>query len=300
MKKLRWISVLLLLPLFLSFVPWCVPARAQERPEAATLLWQLVNEARADPLAALAAAGIDEAAARAALGADAGLLDTGLPPLAWDGKLGLAAAGHNREMVERMYYSSAGLDGSTPFERITAFGYEAAAADELLGAMAFDVFLEPADAAVMIFTGWLRDEFDPARTAPRHILNPAWTEVAVDFRDAVIDLDDGLPMNLYVVVADFATPVTPRAFMIGTVYVDADGGGGWTIGEGLAGVGIAFRIDGYSGEGDTVSGCNGVWQYPLVAGTWTIRVTDGQGSAAVYRLTQGYPPQNRRLNLRLR
>lgn len=290
---------MLLVPLLLCAV-LCVPVRAQERPEAAVLLWRLVNAARANPAAALAAAGIEEAVARAALGADAGLLDTGLPPLAWNGNLGLAAGGHNREMVERIYYSTAGLDGSTPYERVAAAGYQAAAADELLGAIAFDAYMEPGDAAALIFSGWLRDEVDPARTAPRHILNPEWSEVAYDFRDAVIDLGPGLPTNLYVVVADFAHPETPRAFIMGTVYADADGDGVWGPGEGFAGAALNFRIDGFAGEGHAVSGLSGVWQYPLVAGTWTIRLTDGQGSAAVYRLTQNQPVQNRLQDLRLK
>ena len=45
------------------------------------------------------------------------------PPLAWDGRLFGAAAGHARDMATRNYFSHTGLDGRAVAQRVSAEGY---------------------------------------------------------------------------------------------------------------------------------------------------------------------------------
>jgi len=294
MKK---ISVILLMFCFIL-----LPAAAfcREQFNASVYFWQLVNQARSHPLETVRLLGIDESAARLALGDDAGLLDTGLPPLAWDNILSNVATGHNREMVNRLYYSSTAPDGSLPADRIAAAGYQASQTGELLGAMAFSAFMEPEEAVQLIFAGWVRDELDPSRSASRHIFSRDCSEVGFSFVGAVIKIDNA-PSNMYVVVADFARPVVPRAFLLGTVYADADGNNCWTSGESQPGISFNWRVDGWPDEYSYVSGTRGVYQLPLVDGGYTIDLTDGQDGGAVYRLNAiGPVVGNRLVDLQLR
>ncbi|MEA2107980.1 MAG: CAP domain-containing protein [Pseudomonadota bacterium] len=294
MKKLTLIILFMLL-----FIVPPVFAGGREYADTSIYLWQLINEARARPLATIQSLGIDEEAARRALGADAALLDGGLPPLAWDNHLAMAATGHSLDMVEKLYYSSTGPDGSLPEDRVAAAGYRGAAVGEPLGAMAFSAFIEPEEAARLVFASWVRDELDPGRTAKRYLFSREMSEVG--FVGAVLSLGEGIPTNVYVAVADFAAPLVPRFFIMGTVYEDIDGNGRLSAGESRSGVSFSCRVDGYPGVYDGKSGIAGVYQLPLVDGDYIIRLADEQGGATVvYRRNALGVEENCLLDLRLR
>lgn len=280
----RIIPLLLVLVLLL----FSVAAFGGERVDASLYLWRLVNEARVYPLRVLETQGIDEALARQALGVDAGLLDTGLPPLAWNGMLARAAGGHNQEMVASPYYSSIGLNGSSPAERVAACGYEALQADELLGAMAFAVYLEPAEAARLIFASWLRDELTPGQVVQRHIFNRGFTEVGFSFKDAVLDLGRDMPPNVYAVVADFARPRQPQVYLLGNIFADADGDGRFSPAEGRTGFALLAWL---AGSPDAVArfttGLGGVYQLRIPAVPFGLALVDEQGSVLARRSFAG-------------
>jgi len=192
--------------------------------KAALYLWRFINEARANPKEIIYKLGIDETAARAALGEDQWILDQGLPPLAWNGSLAQAATGHCTDMIENLYYSSTGLDGSHVADRIAATGYMAASSGETLGLTAFVGFMKPLKAAQIMFDNWVQDELDPARGGVgKRIFNPGFTEMGAVFKGVVLDLGDDIPPNIYVVAADFAQPLEQRAYILGSVYMDANG-----------------------------------------------------------------------------
>lgn len=259
-----------------------------ERVDTSLYLWRLVNDARIHPLRVLDAQGIDEALARQALGADADLLDTGLPPLAWNDDLARAAGGHNQEMVATPYYSSIGLDGSSPAERMAACGYEALQADELLGAMAFAVYLEPAEAARLIFASWLRDELTPGQVVRRHIFNRDFTEVGYSFKDIVLDLGGDIPPNIYVVVADFARPRQPRAYLLGNIFADADGDGRFSPAEGRTGFALLAWLAGNpNAVARFATGLGGVYQLRIPAVPFGLALVDEQGSVLARRFFAG-------------
>jgi len=260
-----------------------LPAAAfgDERAEASAYLWRLVNQARVHPLQTIQDQGIDEEAAREALGDDAWILDQGLPPLAWNDSLFQAASGHNQDMVAQLYYGSTGLDGSSVADRIAARDYEAQASDELLGAMAFSGFMEPLEAAKLTFVSWLMDELNPAYGGARRIFSREFTEMGISFNAAVLDLGPDVPHNVYVVVADFAMPLVPRVYLIGNIYEDVNGDGQWELGEGKEGVEVLVR-DVARGESQRwTSGFLGAYQIAVADFYFTITVLDSQGQPAL-------------------
>ena len=271
MKKILAILILLLIGL--------PPAAVfgDEQPEASMYLWRMINEARVYPLRTIESLGIDEEAARQALGDDAWILEQGLPPLAWNDSLFQVAADHNQDMVAQLYYSSTGLDGSTVADRVAAREYEAEVADELLGVMAFDAVIAPLEAARLLFENWLADELNPANTAARRIFSHDFTEVGLSFNAAVLDLGEDLPHNVYVAVTDFARPRVPVVYLIGNVYQDDNGNGCWESGEGQSGIGLALR-DVIRDEVDIfVSGILGAYQFAVSGIVFTVNVVDDQG-----------------------
>jgi uncharacterized protein YkwD len=204
-------------------------------------LLEMINKARNDPYQALEMAGVDEASAFEALGDYAWVLDQGLPPLAWNEKLHEAALGHNRDMIERLYFDILSPEGEGPSERVASTGYEALYVGETLGALVFEHFVDPIKIACLIYENMVRDELNPASTVQKNIFNPEVTEVGIGFERVVFDLDDGDRLIAYVVVADFARPVEPRAFLVGNVYYDRDGDGSFDPLEGIAGLKISLK-----------------------------------------------------------
>jgi len=257
--------------------------------DASRYLWRLVNEARVHPLRVIHAQGIDEDLARQALGDEASLLDTGLPPLAWNHTLALAAGGHNQEMVTRFYYSSIGLDGSLPPARVAAFGYQGCQVGELLGGMAFSVFMAPEEAARLIFAGWLQDELDPLIAGERHIFNRDFTEVGFSFKAAVLPSGEKFPPNVYVVVADFARPLRPRAYLLGHAFRDADGDGCFSPAEAVVGLNLwAWLPGGRDAAVHVATGPDGSYQLQVPWETpFNLALVDEWGSIVALRSFTG-------------
>jgi hypothetical protein len=222
---------------------WVVSAARAEAPQGVSLyVWRLVNQARVQPLETILKAGIDEGAARAALGEDQWILDEGIPPVAWNRKLYQAALDHLHDMVHNLFYSHDSSDGRSFSERIAAAGYDASLDSEALGALAFPGFVEELEAARLIFQSWLRDELDPrARMQQRNIFNPDLTEVGVALAGTRLRLGEDLPRNVYVAVADYARPWLVRAFLLGNVMSDSEGSPSFTPEQGVAGAEVALR-----------------------------------------------------------
>ena len=226
-------------------------------------LWRLINEARERPLASIAAAGIEEEAAREAMGEWEWVLDEGLPPLAWNNDLFASASGHGLDMVENVYYACESPDGTTPGDRIAAAGYQALETGESLGILGFFNYIEPMDAAALIFGKMLADELDPQSPLPKNILNPYLTEVGISFETALIDLGAALPLNVYLVTADFGRPVRARAFLIGNLYYDPEGTKVWAPDRAAAGMDVALWVLAEKREIKGISGTFGEYQFSL-------------------------------------
>ena len=205
---------------------FCFPAVAEEPGERQELLrrqaylfWQRINEARRDPRAVLERLAIPEEQAREVLGEDSWLLDTGLRPLAWDGSLSAAAAAHGRDMVTRLYYSHLSPEGLGPRERMHAQGYLAIHAEETLGMLTFVNPVSLEESLDVMVDYMLRDELTGTPGVARNIFSPRLTEMGLSFFAESVEELAGQPY-LYLVVADFAAPISPRGFIIGRVDAD--------------------------------------------------------------------------------
>jgi hypothetical protein len=258
-------------------------AAADDQLDASFYLMRLVNQARIQPMAMLKRIGIDPQKAREALGADAWVLDTGLPPLAWNPSLYQSATGHMNDMLQHAYYAYDSLDGRQVSDRIAATGYQATETGESLGAIAFAGYVDPMQAAAMVFFNMVSDEMTPGFGAQRNIFSPRIREMGIGFLATHLDLGPGLPQNVYIVVADFAQPVNPVAQLIGNVYWDANHDGLISPNEVRAGVAV-FLVDLLSKAETQVDIMPfGTYQVALPWGFWVIEARNAAGQVLASR-----------------
>lgn len=195
------------------------PAMASPRADLSLqgyLLWQRLNEARANPRATIARLGIPEATVRAALGADAWLLDQGLPPLVWNEQIRGAADGHGRDMLSRVYYSYVSPEGRTLAHRLSMAGYSPLVEKETLGALVFSNPMALDAAVTILCDNMLRDELSGTPGVARNIFSPEFSEVGLALLAESVPLLAGQPY-VYLLVADFSRPTEERRFAVGRI-----------------------------------------------------------------------------------
>ncbi len=246
--------------------------------EASVQLWRMINDARIHPVKTIDSFGIDEAAARDALGKDAGDVEQGIAPIAWNNSLAVAACNHNDDMISNLYYSSIGPDGTTISDRIFSAGYNADKTGELLGIVAFSGYMTPLEAANIIFKNWVKTELDPGIAGEKRIFNPEFREMGISIKAAVVDLGEDNPSNIYVAVADFATPFEHYSFLFGNVYRDANSDGLMEPGEGVSGVTVIVK-NYLTGAGQGLApDATGIYHALLPYGFFTVDVLDAAGN----------------------
>jgi len=169
-------------------------------------LFDLINEARRDPLQMAVSMGFDTEQLVKDLPHLEEILTRGLPPLEFDRKLYEAARGHAKDMLASGYYSHDSPDGRSYDDRIRETGYAPSSTGESLGFLAFNNFLEPGYAVQVIFEKMYKEELDPAGTGVRNILNPDLRQVGIAVDSGIFETS-GAALNAYMAVADFAYPL---------------------------------------------------------------------------------------------
>jgi len=169
-------------------------------------LLELINEARKDPLGMAESLGIDRDTVLQDLPGLNAVLKKGLAPLRFNDSLYRAATGHTEDMIARIYYSHTSPEGRTYTERIRESGYLAALCGESLGLVAFQNFMDTAEAVRIIFESIFLAELDPETTKMRNILNPAITETGIAFGSGQFTAG-GVILNAYPVTFDFGKPI---------------------------------------------------------------------------------------------
>lgn len=227
--KAIWLS-LLCLGLFLPFaaVPAAaaadvdIPLRADEQVLAgrAFQFWQHLNDARRDPLAAARRLNIPEETVRVAFSDQLWVLEQGLPPLAWNDHLRSSASGHGRDMFNRLFYSYITPEGVNFDQRIAATGYESQFTGETIIALFFEAFVPLDEAFDLLADSLLRDELTGSTAVQRNIFDPEITEAGISFFAESIDLLNEQPF-VYLLVADFAAPLTPAPYLVGVLDDDS-------------------------------------------------------------------------------
>lgn len=173
--------------------------------EEASLL-ELINEARKDPLGMAESLGIARETVLQDLPELNAVLTEGLAPLGFNEKLYKAASGHTEDMIANIYYSHNSPDGRTYRGRIRESGYLAAVCGESLGMVAFQNFMDTAEAVRTIFESIFLRELDPETTEERNILNPDITEAGIAFGSGQF-IAGGSTLNAYLTTLDFGKPV---------------------------------------------------------------------------------------------
>lgn len=183
------------------------------------LFWQQINDARRNPMAVVERLGLSRTKVQRVLGLDSWILDQGLPPLAWNDQLNLAASHHGRSMIDDVYYDHISLDGLSVQQRVENVGYKAEIADETLGLLIFDRYVEYDRAIEALVDNMLRDELVGTAGVWRNIFSPEYTEVGISFFAENLPSLAGQPY-VYLLVVDFAQPIAKKSFVVGIVDTD--------------------------------------------------------------------------------
>ncbi len=176
--------------------------------------WLRVNEARRDPLATVARLGLNEEQVRNVFADQQWILDEGLAPLAWQQQLVDSSQGHGRDMFTRLFYSYVTPDNISIDQRIAATGYQAGPVGETMNALFFENYISIDFSFDWLVDTMLRDELLGNPSVPRNIFSPDISEMGASFFAESIESLDGQPF-VYLLIADFAAPLTPRRYVIG-------------------------------------------------------------------------------------
>ncbi len=168
---------------------------------AETLMLELINAARQDPLAMAERVGWPRDQVLANFPDKHQLLLSGLPLLRSNCLLHASAAGHGRDMLQQVYYSYVSPDGRNPSDRMREQGYAVHISGESLGLISFGRYIDPLTVAAILFNNLYYDELNPAWQGERNILNPAFKDVGISIQAGIFHL--GAPLNVYVLTADF-------------------------------------------------------------------------------------------------
>jgi len=224
------------------------------------LALELINRARMDPVGEAARQGIDLYE-----GVESGDI-SGEPvqPLAMNALLIQAAGSHSEEMLDNDYFAHDSLDGSKPWERITAAGYDWYTVGENIAGRFYSSCYMAVQAVVeQMHSDLFVDSGISGRGHRVNMLKP-------DFREAGIGMAKGqytqYPCS-YLETTDFGLGWSNSGpFVLGVVFTDLNHDGEYDIGEGRGGVTITVQgTDDY-----TVTASAGGFAIPLNAGSYRL------------------------------
>ncbi|KIT15621.1 DUF4214 domain-containing protein [Jannaschia aquimarina] len=256
------------------------------------MMLELVNRARRDPEGEIVDAvgpGVQSnvASAMRYFGVDVRAYEQQLSaldpvaPLAWNGKLADAAAGHTARLVEEEAQTHQFPDGPSMGERIRDAGYRYNAAAENVYSHTDD----PVQGHAGFFIDWGFDsgetEFtpnfesmgdgiqDPAGHR-NNIMSTRYTEIGIAAQETGPDLKVGP----WVVTQNFGNRFDYEAQLVGVVIDDLDGDDFYDIGEGLDG--ITVTATGSAGTFTTTTWDSGGYQMVLPRGDYTVTFTGAE------------------------
>ncbi len=196
------------------------------------LMLEMINRARADPLAEAARLEID-----LNQGLEPGTIsDSPKPPLAFNHWLIDSARAHSQWMLDVNVFSHTGVDGSSPGDRMAAAGYP------FSGGWAWGENVSwrgtTGTPDLLVYTGLQHDGLFRSPGHRVNILNSGFSEIGVGGVPGVFS-KDGTAYNAFMITQNFAhSGGTPGPLLTGVVFDDLNGNGVFDIGEGMAGVGV--------------------------------------------------------------
>lgn len=242
---------------------------------------ELVNRARANPVAEAAMYGIDLNE-----GLPAGTISTNAkPPLAFNADLLTSARGHSEWMLANgvfSHYETNSLGGVLdPGDRMAAAGYVFSGSVAYGENIAWEGTTGPplplAPTVEQEDEDLFVDSSEPGRGHRLNMLDTDYLEVGIGVETGLFAAG-GTDYNSVMITQDFAgSAASPGPFLVGVVYRDTDGSGFYSLGEGSAGVTV--KPD--SGTYYAVSSTAGSYAIPLTGLSGTLLVTFSGGPLTV-------------------
>lgn len=221
------------------------------------LMIELINRARADPVAE---------AGRFGIGLDDGrvgppLGDAGRQPLAPNAALLAAARGHAAWMIAADVFSHTGEDGSTPTQRAAAAGYAAPVGE--------NIAFQGTTATLEITADLVRAQHEGLFRSPGHrenMLFAAYREIGAGQATGAFAFD-GEVYDTSMFTVNMGAP-RRGAFLTGVVIDDHNGDGFYDPGEGVGGVRVTAK--GQGGVAETETAPAGGYALALAPGAWVV------------------------------
>jgi len=207
-----------------------------------SVLLNLINQARANPLQYAASLGMDTEEIIARFPEWENILTAGLPPVNVNTTLSWTAGFHTIDMMVNKFYGSNSSNGLTFPERLELAGYESSHQGEITGYYPAGDYVEPAEAARSMFEDIFKHELNSEWESERVILSPSLSEIGVGFGMGLLSMNDGL-VNAYLMACDLGEPSNRNYYYLnGRVYKDLDENGMFTPGEEISDASLDLEI----------------------------------------------------------
>jgi hypothetical protein len=264
-------------------VCWVLPVFAEDDGEegidpiqvAESEILARLNLARNNPWAEAKRLGLDPEVLRAEVVPEevAAQWDQGLWPLVYNDVLHEVARSHCEDMIERGFFSHVTPEGLTPEDRVIIAGYDANIVREELGALAFNTYLDPSEAAQALMDVLLRDSLIQRETEEGPtLLNERVVEVGIALLGGeLITCEE--QTHAYVLCILLVRPDGPSAetwLQCGRLYNDSNCNCIYDDGEGLPEMEMAIR----NGEILAVTDAKGRYCIQRPLGRWVLQVGD--------------------------
>ncbi len=200
---------------------------------------ELINRARANPLVEAQRLGIDlnEGLAAGTISPDP-KQPLGLNPL-----LILSARNHSQWMLDNDQFSHTGVDNSDPGQRMETAGYPFAGSWAWGENIGWRGTVGNPDLAG--FTSFIHDSLVRSPGHRENLMNPDFDELGVGIMTGTF-ATQGTEYNSVMVTQNFAmSDGTPGPLILGVVYRDLDGDGGYSVGEGVANATVSLAGGNY-------------------------------------------------------
>jgi len=203
------------------------------------LALELINRARMDPVGEAARQGIDLYE-----GVEPGeISDKPVQPLAMNALLIQAAGLHSGEMLDNNYFAHDSLDGSSPWDRITAAGYDWYTVGENIAGRFYSSCSMAVQAVVeQMHSDLFVDLEYPGRGHRVNMLKPDFREAGIGIAKGEYVFNGRMYPCSYLETTDFGLGSgNSGPFVLGVVFTDLDHDGEYDIGEGRGGVTISVQ-----------------------------------------------------------
>jgi cysteine-rich secretory family protein len=196
----------------------------------------LINRARLNPAGEAALDGIDLNE-----GLAPGTITTASKqPLAYSDALLASSTEHSQSMISNDYFSHDDpTDGSTPFTRMTAAGYNFLSAGENIAAQGTTGTIDPTADTALTHQGLFVDSGTAGRGHRTNMLSPDFQEIGTGIAVGVTNNVFGATYNTFMLTEDYGSRSGVGQFLTGIAYNDTDGNGFYSVGEGRSGIVVA-------------------------------------------------------------